>query len=122
MPFARTVFRISAILGFLIVVPMYFLEQHIGRDYPPAITHPEFFYGFVGVTLACQVMFLLISTDPVRYRPMMLAGMTEKFLYAGAIVWLLLAGRAPSVMALSAVMDLTLGVLFVAAYIRTRPT
>ena len=119
MTFARRVFRISAVLGFLILLPMYFIERQFGIDYPPAITHPEFFYGFAGVALACQVMFLIISMDPVRYRPMMLAGMVEKFSYGLAIVWLLMSGRTPAILAASAVLDLTLGALFVVAYLRT---
>ena len=27
--------------------------------YPPTITHPDFFYGFVGVALVWQLVFLL---------------------------------------------------------------
>jgi hypothetical protein len=36
----------------VVVSPLYFLFDEIGRQNPPAITHPEFFYGFVAVTLA----------------------------------------------------------------------
>jgi|SRR5579872_615904 len=46
--------------------------QNRGRDTPPAITHPEYFYGFLGGALAWQFLFLVLSTDPVRYRPMIL--------------------------------------------------
>ena len=53
----------------MITTPNYFLETRLGEDYPPAITHPEFFYGFVGTCLAWQLAYLLIATDPVRYRP-----------------------------------------------------
>lgn len=54
MLFARYLFCFAAIYGFLVLVPQYFLEEHIGRDYPPPITHPEHFYGFLGVALAWQ--------------------------------------------------------------------
>ena len=54
------------------LVPQYFLEQKVGIDYPPAITHPEYFYGFLGVAIAWQVAFLIIGQDPLRFRPMML--------------------------------------------------
>src|SRR5262245_63460257 len=50
MKFARIVFLVAGIYGLLVVAPQYFLEAKIGRDTPPPITHPEFFYGFVGVT------------------------------------------------------------------------
>ena len=52
MSFARWVFRIAGIYGVLVIAPMYFLESRFPAENPPPITHPEFFYGFVGVTLA----------------------------------------------------------------------
>jgi len=57
MKFSRAVFAVSGIWGFLVVSPLYFLFDEIGREYPPAITHPEFFYGFIAVTLAWQFAF-----------------------------------------------------------------
>src|SRR5262249_1624463 len=72
MKFARYVFLIAGVYGLLIIAPQYFLEERVGTDYPPAVTHPEYFYGFVGVTLAWQVLYLVIASDPVRYRPVML--------------------------------------------------
>jgi len=50
--FAKTIFWIAAIWGFLIIAPLYFLFDLIGRKDPPPITHPGFFYGFVGLALA----------------------------------------------------------------------
>lgn len=52
MKFARMVFAIAAIYGFATLVPGYFLEVQIGLADPPPITHPEYFYGFLGVALA----------------------------------------------------------------------
>jgi len=72
MKFARIVFLIAGIYGILVLTPLYFLEQTIGRETPPPITHPEFFYGFVGVGLAWQIVFLIIARDPLRFRPMMI--------------------------------------------------
>lgn len=51
MVFAKRVFYFAAIYGLLILSPPYFLEGRIGREYPPAITHPEHFYGFIGLAL-----------------------------------------------------------------------
>jgi len=42
----------AGIYGIAVIAPQYFMEAQVGRDYPPAITHPEYFYGFVGVGLA----------------------------------------------------------------------
>jgi hypothetical protein len=78
MNFARWVFRIAAIYGVIVLLPMYWLERQIGQDQPPAITHPEFFYGFVGVALAWQIVFWIISQDPARYRLLMLPAVLEK--------------------------------------------
>jgi len=64
MRFAKIVFLVAGIYGLLILTPMYFLENKIGRDTPPAITHPEYFYGFVGVALAWQVLFLVSRAIP----------------------------------------------------------
>lgn len=41
--FARRVFTAAAVYGILVLTPQYFMEARIGRDYPPAITHPEQF-------------------------------------------------------------------------------
>jgi len=44
----------------------YFLEEQFGRDHPPPVNHPELYYGFFGVTLSWQLMFLVIGSDPIR--------------------------------------------------------
>jgi hypothetical protein len=61
MIFARRLFLLAGIYGILVLAPQYFLEAKLGQDYPPPITHPEQFYGFIGVALAWQAAFLLIS-------------------------------------------------------------
>jgi len=121
MVFARRVFLASGIVGLLIVVPLLFMEQQRNIDYPPAITHPEFYYGFLTVTIAFQVVFLLISRDPVRYRPLMIAAMLEKFPFVVAIFWLYAVGRTDTAMVGAALLDLTWGILFVVSYVLTDP-
>lgn len=118
MRFARWTFLIAGIYGLLALLPMYFMEEQIGIDTPPAITHPEFFYGFAGVAVAFQLVFLIISTDPLRYRPMMLAAIVEKFSFAIAAGVLLLQGRLAGMIILGAGIDLVLGVFFFLAWIR----
>jgi hypothetical protein len=120
MKFAKIVFLSAGIYGVFVLVPMYFLESRIGRDLPPAITHPEYFYGFVGVALSFQLVFLILSSDPARYRPMMLPSILEKLTYGVAVVALLAQKRLPlPVFAVSSV-DWLWAVLFVGAYVSTR--
>ena len=49
MKFARGVFLIAGIWGVAVLVPFYFRFDAVGREAPPAITHPEFYYGFLVV-------------------------------------------------------------------------
>jgi hypothetical protein len=91
----------------------------IGRNDPPPITHPGFFYGFVGIGLAWQVAFIIIATDPVRYRPLMIPCVLEKLSWGVAVIVLVLQGRMYNSDLLFAGTDLFLGLLFVIAYFKT---
>jgi hypothetical protein len=119
--FAKIVFRVAGIYGLLVLTPMYFLESKIGRDTPPAMTHPEFFYGFVGVALAWQFVFLVLSTDPVRYRPMILPSILEKISFGIPSFILFSEGRISSSTLAVASVDWLLAFLFLAAYLKTAP-
>lgn len=119
MNFAKRVYLIAGIYGLIVMLPQYFLENKNGRDYPPAITHPEYYYGFVGITVAWQVAFLVMSRDPVRYRPMMIPTILEKASWAFAAIALFLLGKLSPPMLGAGLIDLTLGVLFAMAYART---
>ncbi len=118
--FAHWVFLVAGIIGLLEIVPLYFMEELIGRQQPPAITHPAFYYGFVGVALAWQVAFLIISRDPARYLPLMPALLLEKLLYPVAVFWLYAVGRVPKENLGTAVVDLIWFVLFVTAWAKLR--
>ena len=119
MKFARYSFAIAAILGIVSLVPLYFQEDKVGTDSPPAITHPEFFYGFIGVALAFQVVFLIIASDPIRYRPMMLASVVEKFSWGITVLVLVLQERLSGTLVAAGAFDSILGVLFLLSYLKT---
>jgi uncharacterized membrane protein YccC len=119
MKLAKIVFWIAGIWGVLVVLPLYFMFDLIGRKDPPPITHPGFFYGFVGAALAWQLAFFVIANDPARYRPLMVPSVFEKFSYAIAVVILVVQGRMRSSDLLFGGIDLLLGVFFVIAYLRT---
>jgi hypothetical protein len=119
MKFARYVFLIAGVYGLLVLLPMYFLEEKNSRDFPPAITHPEYYYGFVGVAVAWQILFLFLATDPKRYRPMIIPAVLEKATFGIAVVFLFIQSRIPFLVLVVGIPDLILGVLFVVAYLKT---
>ncbi len=117
--FASRVFLGAGIFGMIALPPLYFLEDRIGREDPPPLTHPEFFYGFVGVAIAWQLVFLVIGGDPTRYRPLMLPSVCEKLGWGLAVVALFVAGRIPARVVPLGLVDLVFAVLFVLSYVRT---
>ncbi|HJV90236.1 MAG TPA: hypothetical protein VJ623_08035 [Holophagaceae bacterium] len=120
LTFAKRVYFGAAIYGILALLPNYFLEARVGRDFPPAITHPEYFYGFIGVALAWQVVFLLMAKDPFRFRALMPVSILEKLSFGLPALVLFFRGRAPVAILGFGLIDLALGTLFLMAYLRTR--
>jgi len=121
MKFAKVVFWGAGAFGVLALAPLYFMFELVGRQDPPPITHPQFYYGFAGVALAWQFAFFVIASDPQRFRPMIIPSILEKVSYAGAILVLYLQDRISPVQAATAIPDAILAVLFMAAFFSTRP-
>ena len=119
MRFAKWVFLLAGVSGFLLVVPPYFLEGWAGKFDPPPTNHPEYYYGFLGVVLACQFLYLLIASNPPRFRPVMLVGVLAKGSWVVAVAALYALGRVSPRWLGFAVFDTTWLVLFVIAYLRT---
>ncbi|HXA79548.1 MAG TPA: hypothetical protein VNV41_20615 [Candidatus Acidoferrales bacterium] len=121
MKFAKIVFWGAGIWGLVTLAPLYFLVGMIGRQDPPAVTHPLFFYGFVGVALAWQFAFFVIASDPVRFRRMMIPSVLEKLAF-GIPAIVLYTQRRLSVSDLGlGCIDLFLGALFLLAFRSTAP-
>jgi hypothetical protein len=120
MRFAKAVFLTAGIYGLLILTPIYFMEGRIGRETPPAITHPEYFYGFLGAGVAWQIVFLVLSRDPLRYRAMILPSVLEKVNYGITLVLLFTQHRLPLSVLTIGSMDWIFAGLFIAAYAATR--
>lgn len=116
MTFARRVFNLAAVYGFVSLVPMYFLERQLLERMPPALSHPEFYYGFVGVALAWQGLFVLIAREPARLRPAMLPAVLEKLSWGVAVLVLMAQGRIGNFFLPAALIDFLLAALFVAAW------
>ena len=118
MKLARLIFALAGIYGIGVLLPMYFERAHIEKVYPPAVTHLEFYYGFVGVGLAWQVAFLIIASNPVRYRPLILAGIVEKVTYGLAVLVLAFQNRVAGAIMAFGTIDLVWAALFVVAFLR----
>ena len=121
MRFAKIVFTTAGVSGLLTVAPLYFLYDTVGRQYPPPVTHPDFYYGFVAVTLAWQVAFLLIARDPMRFRPLMLAAILEKLGYLLTLTTLYVRGQLQLGQFVVVSPDAIFCAMFVAAFFKTAP-
>jgi hypothetical protein len=119
--FARWTFGLAGTYGIVVLLPQYFMESRIGRDFPPPITHPEHFYGFIGVALAWQLVFLVIAREPDRYRALMPIAVLEKLAFGPATLVLFAQGRAAAEVAIVGSIDLLLGAFFLTAWSLTTP-
>ncbi|HEV8371246.1 MAG TPA: hypothetical protein VGQ39_25100 [Pyrinomonadaceae bacterium] len=116
MKFAKSIYLLSGLYGLLVLIPQYFLKARNGIDFPPAINHPEYYYGFIGVAVAWQIGFLIISKDPRRYGPLMIATVIEKYSYGFPVLVLYVQGRLAVPILVTGLIDLILGTLFAVAY------
>ena len=120
MTFARIVFIVAGIWGIVVLTPFYWLVDVTGRRYDPPTAYPHFFYGFLAVALAWQIAFLVIGSNPARFRALMIPAILEKVSYVATLGVLFGQGRIAFVDAVAAVPDGLLGLLFVLAFVRTR--
>jgi hypothetical protein len=118
MQFPKWVFRLAGIYGVVTVAPLYFLEGAITRA-TGSISHPEYFYGFVGLCVVWQILFLLISRDPPRWRPAMPVAVLEKLSFSLPVFALYAGRRVDSAVAVFAGVDLVWAALFVIVFLRT---
>lgn len=123
MKLARIIFGIAAVYGILVLVSGLFTESLFNQMNPPALNHPEFYYGFYASALVWQFAFLLIAHDPVRYRPLMLVAIVEKAAFFLPSILLWQAGRlAVGGPFYGALIDGVLMLLFALAWWRSKKT
>jgi hypothetical protein len=120
MKFARAVFLFAGVWGITVVTPLFFLVDVTGRRYSPPSQYPQFFYGFLAVTLAWQIGFLVIGSDPQRFRPLMIPGIVEKMGYVSTLLTLYSQGHLSAADFSPFVPDFTIGLFFIAAFVTTR--
>lgn len=109
-------YTFAGIYGLLVLFPQYFMENKTGIDFPPVITHPEYYYGFIGVACAWQILFLIIAKDPLKYRMMLIPAILEKLSFGGAVIPLYFQGRVPGLVAFFSGLDLMLMIGFIISF------
>lgn len=111
--FPARMFRWAAIYGALVLTPMYFT--------PLPQQGAEVFLGFVGLALVFQVVFWIIGSAPVRFRPLMLPAVAEKLVFGVPALVLFAQGAVVAPVAVFAAIDVMLGVGFWLAWRKTPP-
>ncbi|MCB9420456.1 MAG: hypothetical protein H6667_11670 [Ardenticatenaceae bacterium] len=116
MRIARWTFRTAGTFGLIVMVPMLFVEKLIEQIMPPAVNHPEFFYGFVILNICWQILYFYLAKDPIRFRPMMIPSFFAKVSGPVALVWLYLQGRISSQWITTTVLDGVFAGLFLVSF------
>ena len=120
MRFAKFTFVGAGIWGIAVLTPLYWLFDLTGRSYSSPTDYPHFFYGFLSVAMAWQIAFLVIGSNPARYRPLMIPSMLEKLGHVGGVAVLYGNARISVADAQAAIPDLLLAILFMIAFAKTR--
>lgn len=118
--FARRVFFWAGVYGIVVLAPQYLIELGIGPQLAGPITRPEQFYGFIGIALVWQFVFLMIARDVQRYRLLMVPAVLEKLVFGVPVVLLFAAGRVGVDILFFGSIDLFLGALFALSFVKTR--
>ena len=119
MRFAKIVFIVAGVWGIAVLTPLYFLHDITGRQYAPPATYPQFFYGFLSVAMAWQIAFLVIGSNPARFRLLMIPSILEKLGYVATLAVLHAQGRISATDATPGIPDFVLGLFFIAAFAKT---
>jgi hypothetical protein len=112
MKFVRIIFAAAAAWGFLALVPGLFAE---------AGPRPEYYYGFIGLALVFQLIFVLIALDPARYRALVSIAILEKLSFFLPVAILYQQGRvAMGPVFVGAMVDWLFMLLFALAWLVLR--
>ena len=116
--FAAIVFVTAGVWGMVLLMAPYLLVDVGGRQ---AAAPAEYGQGVLSATMAWQMAILVIASDPQRHRLLMIPAIVEKLVHVLATA--VSCGRAhlPASDAIAAGPDLILAVLFIGAFVWTRP-
>ena len=112
MKLASRVFRVAAIYGVIVLVPLYLAPV----PDPWRLTH----FGFVGLALVFQAMFWLIYRDPEKYSALIPIGIAEKLVFGIPAVVFLSLGKADPIAGFFGGLDLVWAAVFTFVWHRMR--
>lgn len=110
MRFARWSFRCAGIYGLLVLLPLYAQAPLNGASL--------WMFGFAGAAGATQLAYLLIGSDPLRYRMVIPIGIVSKLSFFTPVALLYERGEVAGMMLGFALADLALALLFAVNFFR----
>ncbi len=110
MSFARWSFTLAGIYGLIATLSLY--------AGPPLTPATQWLYGFAGAAAATQLAYLLIASDPPRYRMVIPVGIASKLSFAIPMTLLYVRGVAPRSTLVFAAIDLVLALVFAINFVR----
>lgn len=112
--FARRIYLVAAIYGFLAVPVLYFTEA--------PDPHRLLYFAFAGIALVFQGVFLVIARDPLKYAAFLPLTVFEKISFGIPALAFWSQGQAADDMALGGAVDLLFALLFAVAWFKVRTT
>jgi hypothetical protein len=113
MKFAKWTFLIAGIIGLISTIPLAFAEKLM------SVQQPEFYYGFVFLDICFQIVYLIISTSPIRFRPMMIPSFVAKASGTIALTWLFFIDKVSFQWIAFAAIDGIFAILFLISFFIT---
>ncbi|UCG28470.1 MAG: hypothetical protein JSV24_03670 [Bacteroidales bacterium] len=110
---AKWIFLTAGIFGLILTIPLVFAEKVI------SVQEPEFYYGFVFLNICLQIIYVIISTSPIRYRPIMIPAFLAKATGSAALTLLYFIGRISFQWIIIGAVDGIFAVLFLIGYYST---
>ena len=113
MKLSKLIFLIAGTFGLFTTIPLVFAEKMM------SVKQPEFYYGFVFLDICLQVVYIIISTSPGRFRPMMIPAILAKASAAIVLTWLYLIDQVSLQWIAIGAIDGVFAILFLMAFFST---
>ena len=113
MKFTKWTFLIAGIIGLISTIPLAFAEKRM------LVQQPEFYYGFVFLDICFQIIYIIISTSPIRFRLMMIPSFIAKASGTIALTWLFFIGKVSFQWIAFAAIDGIFAILFLISFFVT---